>query len=188
MPDRGDRVIHFKKNPFYRHEQILLASGSFEGFLPMSFLREENGLTARYQCSGFAPLSSYRIERTEDALYLMEKVVLILHAAPEHLLIPERILLRCQTVFFSKKDDRIKIAYVPRPRNDAAPGAGSISGFHRELILLLTQLKQDLRDGHADLLSRLIRDIYYHSLDTRSLLRQIGLLRKELYGSRDAPG
>ena len=105
----------------------------------------------------------------------MEKVVLILHAAPEHLLIPERILLRCQTVFFSKKDDRIKIAYVPRPRNDAAPGAGSISGFHRELILLLTQLKQDLRDGHADLLTRLIREIYSQALDTKSLLRQIGL-------------
>ena len=101
---------------------------------------------------------------------------------------PERILLRCQTVFFSKKDDRIKIAYVPRPRNDAAPGAGSISGFHRELILLLTQLKQDLRDGHADLLTRLIREIYYQALDTKSLLRQIGLLRKELYGSRNAPG
>ena len=116
MWEQNNYTLRFRRNPFYRHEQAILASAGFDGFLPMTFLRSEQGLTARYECSGFTPLSSFRIERTEDVLYLMEKVFLVLHRAPEYLLDTERILLRTELIFYSREGDDLKIAYVPRPQ------------------------------------------------------------------------
>ncbi len=170
----------------------------------MTFLRSENGLTARYECSGFTPLSSFRIERTEDVLYLMEKVFLVLHRAPEYLLDPERILLRTELVFYSREKDDLKIAYVPRPPGSNRAGSGDKTGtgrqagsgdsakspatpFHRELILLLAQMKQEVRDPHGDLIARLARELYYHCPDTKSMLRTIGLLRRELDAATQPP-
>lgn len=193
MWEQNNYTLRFRRNPFYRHEQAILASAGFDGFLPMTFLRSEQGLTARYECSGFTPLSSFRIERTEDVLYLMEKVFLVLHRAPEYLLDPERILLRTELIFYSREGDDLKIAYVPRPQGTGSQtGSGSqtrgpATPFHRELILLLAQMKQEVCDPHGDLIARLARELYYRCPDTKSMLRTIGLLRRELDAAQESP-
>lgn len=190
-------TLHFNNNPFYRHEQIILADGSCEGFLPISFLHSDRGLTARYETGGYQPLSGFRIERTEDVLYLMERTVMILHVSPEHLLAPERITLRTNTVFYNKMRDDLRIAFIPRLSDSEGPDSGGtgpggadprgsaldspiVSDFHRELIVFLAQLKHDVRDSHTDFVLRLARDFYYNSPDTSGMLRTIGLLRREL--------
>ncbi len=172
MWERNNYRLTFSKNPFYQHEQVILASGTCPGFFPVSFLRHEQGLDATYDCSGFAPLSSFRIERTEDALYLMEETLRILDRAPEYLLAPERAVIRTETVFYDKKSGRIRIAFIPM--------ASGSSALLRSLLLFLAQLKQDLRDTHTGIIDRFARDMYYNCLNTGDMIRVIGSARRQL--------
>lgn len=183
MWENNSYTLRFNENAFYHHEQVILAAGTCSGFLPMAFLRDDSGLVARYECGGFRPLSAFRIDRTEDALYLMEKTLLVLHISPEYLLSPERITLRTDTVFYNREQDDLRIAFVPPAAGSskASPTqAGNVSPFQRSLIMYLAQLKQDLRDGHADFISRLAKDLCYNCRNTSDMLRRIGLLRREL--------
>ena len=75
--------VEFSKCDMQEFERIMLSSGQCSFFMPMGFMGSENGETICYDCSGFSPLSMYRIERTEDALYLLEQVLLILGQAVE---------------------------------------------------------------------------------------------------------
>ncbi len=126
MWENNSNVLRFAENPFYRHEQAVLAEGECPGFLPMSFIREGRGVTVRYETGGLQPISSYRIERTEDVLFLMERVIMVIHMAPEYLLSPQRIILRTDTAFYSRDRDDLRLAFLPRPQEDpgALPAAG----------------------------------------------------------------
>lgn len=172
MWEKNDHKLRFAKNPFYQHEQVILSSGSCPGFFRIAFLRHADGLDAAYDCSGFSPLSSFRVERTEDALYLMEETLRILHRAPEYLLAPERAVIRTETVFYDKQNGRLRIAFIPL--------ASGSSALLRNLLLFLAQLKQDLRDGHAGIIDRFARDMYYSCLDTGDMVRLIGAARRQL--------
>ena len=181
MWEKNSDTLYLPAGSFYPHEERVLACGSCSGFLPMSFLHTEHGLSARYERGGFTPLSGFRIERTEDALYLLERTVLILRHAPEHLLIPERIYVRTDTVFYSKKGDHLRIAYLPKSANAAKAGENpALPPLQKELIFFLAQLRQDLCDDHADLIARLAKEIYYNRPDMKALLRTIGLMRRAL--------
>ncbi|MBQ9060769.1 MAG: hypothetical protein IJ128_06480 [Firmicutes bacterium] len=172
MWERNDYKLKFAKNPFYQHEQVILSSGTCPGFFQVSFLRRAEGLDAAYSCSGYSPLSSFRVERTEDALYLIEETLRILHRAPEYLLAPERAVIRTETVFYNKKSGQLRIAFIPL--------ASGSSALLRSLLLFLAQLKQDLCDGHTGIIDRFARDMYYSCLDTEDMIRVIGAARRQL--------
>lgn len=187
MWENNDYTLNFDKNPFYRHEQIILAAGTCEGYLPMSFLRGSHGLTVRYETGGYLPLSGFRIERTVDVLYLMERTVQVLHVSPEHLLAPERVMLRTDMVFYSRERDDLRIAFLPRPDTGGSAPAetnqadgSAVPPFQRELVQYLAQLKQDVRDPHMSFLLRFARELCYNRPDTSDMLRHLGLLRREL--------
>ena len=195
MWENNDYTLHFNRNPFYRHEQIILAAGTCDGYLPMSYLRGSDGLTARYEAGGYLPLSGFRIERTQDVLYLMERTVRIPHISPEHLLAPERVTLRTDTVFYCRERDDLRIAFLPVPETESSisnstderthasasrPGRSIVPPFQRRLVQYLAQLKQDLKDPHMSYLLRLAKDLCYNRPDTADILRTIGLLRREL--------
>ncbi|MBQ9016067.1 MAG: hypothetical protein IJ109_08090 [Firmicutes bacterium] len=172
MWEKNHYKLSFSKNPFYRHEQVVLSTGACPGFFPVSFLRHGEGLDAAYECSGYAPLHSFRIERTEDALFLMEETLRILHRAPEYLLAPERAIIRTETVFYDKDSGRLQIAFLP-----LASGSSSLI---QNLLLFLAQLKQDLRDGHTGIIDQFASDMYYNCLSTGDMLRVIGAARRQL--------
>ena len=121
MWENNQDTLKFAADAFYRHEQIVLTEGNCPGFLPMTFLLDSGCMYVKYACGGFLPLSRFRIEETADVLYIMEKTLLILHTCPEYLLAPERLLLRTDTVFYNKKYDDLRIAFVPL-RNHPLPG------------------------------------------------------------------
>ena len=54
-------------------EKIMLTSGECHPYT-YGFYKRRQWKIGSYNCSGFAPLNSYRIERTEDALYILENV------------------------------------------------------------------------------------------------------------------
>ena len=113
MWENSEFKVEFSKCDMKEFERVMLSSGQCSFFMPMGFMGSENGEAICYDCSGFSPLSMYRIERTEDALYLLEQVLLILGKAVEYLITPANITLTTDTVFYSKETGEVKIAYVP---------------------------------------------------------------------------
>ena len=136
------------------------------------FMGSENGEAICYDCSGFSPLSMYRIERTEDALYLLEQVLLILGKAVEYLLTPANITLTTDTVFYSKETGEVKIAYVP---------VEGEADLRKNIIRFLLQLKTELCDGKEEYLRKTAQYIYYHNYYIRDMVNKIGRFRRQLY-------
>lgn len=152
------------------HERVMLSSGQCPFFFPATFYSDQEKLTVTFLCRDFVPLSTFRIERTDDALYLFEHVLLSLQGCIEYLLEPERILITSETVFYCKKTGEVRLAYLPC---GTAP-----QDLRKTLIRFLAELKSDLQDGRSSCIDEIARRIYYETHDLRDLLTITGLLRR----------
>ena len=162
--------LRLAEGTVFDHERIMLSSGDCSCFMPMVFMNEGGRVTAYYDCSGYTPLSKYRVESTDDALYILEKVAIILNNSVEYLITPSRITLAPQTVFFNESTGDIRIAYVP--------SANKKAGLKANIITLIGQLKVNIRDNRVYELDDLARAIYYSNYNLRDLINKIGLLRR----------
>lgn len=172
MWDNSEFKVEFSKCDMKEFERVMLSSGQCSFFMPMGFMGSENGEAICYDCSGFSPLSMYRIERTEDALYLLEQVLLILGKAVEYLITPANITLTTDTVFYSKETGEVKIAYVP---------VEGEADLRKNIIRFLLQLKTELCDGKEEYLRKTAQYIYYHNYYIRDMVNKIGRFRRQLY-------
>ena len=165
--------IKLEENTMRDFERIILTSGNCNLFMPMGFMSEEGGETVCYDCSGFAPLSSYRIERTEDVLYILERTLLILGKSVEYLITPAKVKLTAETVFHNKETGEVKIAYVPLD--------GRRNSLRRNIVAFIGQLKCDVCDGYDEYLDKLAGYIYYNNYYIKDIVNKIGLFKRELY-------
>ncbi len=175
MWEHNDYTCELDPKAVCPHERIMLASGQCPFFFPTAFYSDQDHLTASYSCSGFVPLSTFRIERTDDALYIFEHVLLALRGCIEYLLEPERVRVTSDTVFYCSRTGEVRLAYLPLQEH--APD------IRRTLIRFLAELKADLQDDSVSCIDRIARRIYYENHDLRDLLTITGLMRREL-GSR----
>ncbi len=172
MWDNREFRIKLEENTMKEYERVMLTSGECNLFMPMGFMSEDGGETVCYNCSGFTPLSSFRIERTEDVLYILERTLLILERSVEFLITPAKIKLSAETVFFNRETGEVKIAYVP--------GANS-SSLRRNIVSFLLEIKGDVRDGHSAYISRIAKHICSRDCYIRDIINRIGIYRREIY-------
>lgn len=165
--------IRLEENTMRDYERIMLTSGECNFFMPMGFMGEESGEIVCYDCSGFAPISSYRIEKTEDALYILECVLLIVGKSVEYLITPSRITVNSDTVFYNKETGQVKIAYVPAAVKQVS--------LRRNLAAFIGQLKTDICDGNEKYLTEAARYILYHNYYIREMVNKIGAFKRQLY-------
>ena len=165
--------IRLEENTFRDYEKIMLSSGECSYFMPMGFMGEEGMEVVRYDCSGFAPLSSYRVEKTDDALYILESILLIVGRSIEYLITPARITITTDTVFYNKETSQVKIAYVP--------AAGENISIRRNLVSFIRQLKEDICDGNEKYLDEAEKFIMYHNYYIREMVNKVGLFKRQLY-------
>ena len=165
--------IRLEENTMRNYEKIMLTSGECNLFMPMGFIGDDNGEVVCYDCSGFAPLSSYSVEKTEDALYILECVLLIVGKAVEYLITPARITINEDTVFYNKETGKVKIAYVPLKDEKA-----SIRG---NLVNFIEQLKVNIKDGKEHYLDETSKFITYHNYYIREMVNKVGLFKRQLY-------
>lgn len=163
----------YSKGSILEFERIILSSGECDRLLPMIFINEDSNNIVYYDCKGFVPLSRYTVDRTEDALFVLEKVLLILHCVIEHLITPGKITLTTDTVFFNANTGEIKIAYVPTSEESA--------GLRRHILTLISQLKSEISDNHTDYLDSFALLIYENSHQLRDLINKLGFIRRKLY-------
>lgn len=173
MWNNSEFKIRLEENTMRDYERIMLSSGKCNFFMPMGFMGDDDGEVVSYDCSGFAPLSNYRIEKTEDALYILECVLMIVGKSVEFLITPARITINVDTVFYNKDTGQVKIAYVPISENRAS--------VRRSLAFFIEQLKADIRDGNENYLNEASRYIMYHNYYIREMVNKIGLFKRQLY-------
>ena len=165
--------IRLEENTMRDYEKIMLTSGECNLFMPMGFIGDENGEVVCYDCSGFAPLSSYSVEKTEDALYILECVLLIVGRAVEYLITPARITINEDTVFYNKETGRVKIAYVPLTDTQAS--------IRSNLVSFIDQLKDNIKDGNDHYLDDAAKFITYHNYYIKEMVNKVGLFKRQLY-------
>ena len=170
--------ITFEENTIHDYERVMLTSGDCDYLIPMTFIGENGKETAYYNCSGFAALSTYSIEKTDDALFVLEKVLLILEHVVEYLISPAKVTLNDKKVFYRQESGQIKIAYVPM--TDEAVS------LRRNLLKFIALLKADIKDGNGGYLDKIARLIHYGNYRTGEVISQIGMLRRELYSKTSA--
>ncbi len=173
MWENNEYKLCFKEDSILDFERIMLSSGECDYLLPMLFLGGSSRQVAYYDCRGFVPLSRYRVDRTEDALFILERVLIILSRAIEYLITPAKVSLSTDTVFFNAETGEIKIAYVPVKE---VPAGSSIN-----LLRLIAQLKADVTDEYKSYLDRFAAVVYGNNYHLRELTDRMGLLRRELY-------
>ena len=173
MWENKDFKVRLGENTMRDFEKIMLTSVECSLFMPMGFISENDGEYGRYNCSGFAPLSNYRIERTKDAMYILENVLLSLERAVEYFIDPAKVTLTTDTVFYNKDTEQVKIAYVPM--------SGKDMNLRKNLVLFIGQIKFELCDGKEEYLTRAAKLIYYHNYYLREMVNKTALLRRQLY-------
>jgi len=154
-------------------EKIMLTSQSCGLFMPMCFTEENSMAYIKYNCSGFAPLSMYRIERTDDALFILESVLLILSKAVEYFITPEKIMVTEDTVFYNKETGQVRIAYVPTGKTERELKKG--------LLSFIGQIKGGICDGREYYMAEAARYIYFHNYSLREMVNKTGELRRCAY-------
>lgn len=173
MWENNEYTMCFREDSILDFERVMLSSGECSYLLPMLFVSSDSKHVAYYDCKGFVPLSRYRVDRTEDALFILERVLIILSSAIEYLITPAKISLSTDTVFFNVETGEIKIAYVPVKEEPA--------GSSRNLLRFIAQLKSEVTDGHREYLDRFAAIVYRNNYHLRELTDRMGLLRRELY-------
>lgn len=173
MWKNNEYKMSFNENAIFEYEKVMLSSGECSFLIPMVFIGEDDRQTAYYNCSGYTPLSHFTVEKTEDALYILEKILLILAHVAEYLIAPARITLNTDTVFYDGHKGDIKIAYVP-----AASDAVSI---RRNLLKLIVQLKGDINDSQKAYLDMVASMVHQNNYQLRDLVNTIGAIRRKLY-------
>lgn len=165
--------VRLEENSMRDYERIMLTSGECGFFMPMGFIGEEGGEVACYDCSGFAPLSSYSIEKTEDALYILESVLLIVGKSVEYLISPAKITVTEDTVFYNKETGQVKIAYIPV--------IGENISMRSNLSAFIDQLSQNICDGKGHYLLESKKYIMHHNYYIREMVNKVGLFKRQLY-------
>ena len=173
MWNKNEYKINFRDDSILDFERVMLSSGECNYLFPMYFIGGDTNQTAYYDCRGFTPLSMYRVDRTEDAFFILEKVIMIMSCVVEYLISPTKVMLNLDTVFFNSETGEIKIAYVP-----LSDEKGDI---RRNLLLFISQLKTDINDGYSMYLDRFAREVNQNSYRLLDLTNKLGLLRRELY-------
>ena len=165
--------VRLEENAMQDFEKVMLTSGECNLFIPMGFVSENGREYGNYNCSGFAPLSSYRIERTEDALYILENVLIILKSAVEYYIDPAKVTVTSDTVFYNKDTGQIKIAYIPLRAERI--------NRRKNIVSFIGQLKIELCDGKEKYLVEAAKYIYYHNYSLREMINKAGMLKRQLY-------
>ena len=170
--------IRLEENSMKDFEKIMLTSGECSIFIPLGFIREGSGEYGSYNCSGFAPLNSYRIERTEDALYILENVLLILKRSVEYFIDPSKVKITNETVFYNKDTGQVKIAYVPLLKEEM--------NLKKNLVKFIGQLKSEIRDDKENYLVEAAKYIYFHNYYLREMINKVGVLKRQVYTEENA--
>ena len=110
-----DIKLLLEKGRIREYEKDILSAGMCDYLFPMRFITCDQKEQVTYDCTGYCPVGQLRDLDGGELLGIMEKTFLILARSGDHFIPPARIMLSEETVFYDRRRDRVKIAYVPVP-------------------------------------------------------------------------
>lgn len=173
MWENSEYRVKISDNTVMEYEKVVLTSGSCNLFMPMGFLGAEDGEIVCYDCSGYAPLSNYEIEKTEDALFILEQTLMILNKATDYLITPSKITVTRDTVFYNIETGEIKIAYIPNKQDTPM--------MRRNIVAFIKELQEDVCDGKEKYLTETARYVLYNNYYFKDIVNKVALFRREIY-------
>lgn len=161
--------LTFEEGRIREFEKNVLALDTSGYFMPMSFVGFENKEYVTYDCSGYIPVSRWNMMHTELMLEIIERVILILSHSGEYLILPERITLNENTVFYNRENREVKIAYIPNENNDAG----------KNIMMFLMSMKDKIPENERFVITKLIQMTERNNYSIRELLNVIIAIKRK---------
>lgn len=111
--------------------------------------------------------------KISTALDILEKIFLALSESGEYLILPERITLNEQTVFYNEIKKDVKIAYIPLPDSKSSP--------KNNLLIFVSELKEKTPEKMKDYFDTIKTNIDKNNYYVNELADITSLMKRELY-------
>lgn len=174
--ERGKNTftIEYEVGRIKDFEKRILSAGYCPALLPMSFVKVGAVEKANYDCSGYRPLASCPFANSKELMDMLAKCVHMLLSCCEHLMNPRRMALNTSTVFWSKAENQVRLAYVPRQK----PAQTAVL----TLLELMDHLEKHLQDADMYRYIKTIKEhIQRENESLQDILHGIGQLQQEIH-------
>lgn len=163
----------YENNEIRDFEVKIFAAGDCQSFLPMSFVKTKEKLCVMYHTEGFKPLNLDQLENPYEVLSAIEKLVVSIKAAQNHLILHSRYYLNPNLIYADQKKANIKIKFIPKSKL-------SIVTFSQEIIMCLREMHfGDIRC--CEYINMVIDKMENENLSIESLINYLGELKREAY-------
>lgn len=171
MNDKEDNRISIENGKIKKFEKNALAANDCDYFIPMSFMNYENTEYITYDCSGYTPLARWNMMQIELILEILERVFVILTHSSEYLILPGRITLSEDTVFYNRENGDVRIAYLPHEG----------TGPKNNLIAFLKSMERKTSENMRKYITRLINCVEQNNYYSKDMMNIIMEIKRELH-------
>lgn len=170
--DLMERV--YESNEIREFEIKILASGNCKCFIPMSFVKIKGQLSVTYHIDGYKELKINQINNPYEMLNVVEKLVLCIKEAQNHLILQSRYCLMENLIFSNQNMSNIKIMFMPIKELD------SNETFACKFVVFLKQMC--FKDKRCNEYINIVIDkLENFNLSMRDFVNYLGELKREVY-------
>ncbi|MEE3362780.1 MAG: DUF6382 domain-containing protein [Anaerovoracaceae bacterium] len=144
-------TLEFDAGVIRPFEEGILTSGHCDFSLPMSFMRCDGKTVVKYNADGYSALSDLIPEDERSILEIIEKTMIMLKRSKEYLIMPGKIVLTKDTVFYNVRTGDLRIAYV-------AGGQGVLNDHIVDFILSFRDGEDARTREHLDRIAAVIKE------------------------------
>lgn len=164
----------YNSNEIKDFEIKILASGRCQCFVPMSFIRLKEKLKVTYYTEGYKNLDLVQLENPYELIGILEKLVLCIKEAQNHLILFTRYSLGNDYIFINQDLTSVKIKFVP-----ICEECGN-RVFSNKMVSFLKKLQmKDIRC--REYIDMIIEKLLNFNLSMESLINYLGELKREAY-------
>ncbi len=164
--------VRLKEGSIKEFEKIVLSSGMCELFMPMGFVSCEDGELVSYHCSGYLTLRQCSLKDVRQALEILEKTFLLVSKAAEYLIMPDKIMLTLDTIFYDRRTKQVRIAYVPMPQGRM--------NLQENMVTFIGEVGRQLSGKNQLYLENVKQQVRENNYYIKDIINLIGELKREI--------
>ncbi|MBN7772672.1 hypothetical protein [Clostridium aminobutyricum] len=166
----------FVKNRIKNFEIKIFSEGQCSAFLPMSFIEKEDKWYVTYFSEDYIPMVHLNLNNPYELLHMIEKLLLSIKDAENHLILFNRYTLLKEEIFFSKKFDQVRLMFDPVVDDQ------EMEAFSAKMVNILIEIKKLVLEKRAcEYLEMIIYKLDYSNISREGLINYIGELKREVH-------
>lgn len=161
-------------NEIRDYEIKIFASGNCKCFVPMSFMKTNQKLCVIYHTEGYQKLDLSQFQDPYEILNLVEKMVLCVKEAQNHLILHTRYYLTENYIYLDQDMSVMKIIFIPSKENEEKPN------FSEKMVHFLEEMKfENVRC--SEYINLVIHKLEKFNLSMGALLNYLSELKREIH-------